>query len=118
VAPGRWPTFWNGNVKAITGIARIDNAPYLFFGAPGGIGPAMTQTQVEITPTQSRYEFTAAGVTLYLTFISSEDTNDLRLLSMPWADYLVPNTLNPEFQNQTDDFTGRIAHSSNLANAF
>jgi len=32
-----------------------------------------------------------------------------------WADYLVPNTLNPEFQNQTDDFTGKIAHSSNLA---
>ncbi|MBV8967804.1 MAG: DUF4965 domain-containing protein, partial [Verrucomicrobia bacterium] len=32
-----------------------------------------------------------------------------------WADYLVPNTLDPGFQNQTDDFTGFIAHSSNLA---
>lgn len=32
-----------------------------------------------------------------------------------WAEYLVANTLDPGFQNQTDDFTGFIAHSSNLA---
>ena len=40
-----------------------------------------------------------------------------------WADYLlsvppggnVPNALDPAFQNQTDDFTGAIAHSVNLA---
>src|SRR5262249_25080782 len=32
-----------------------------------------------------------------------------------WADYLVATTLDPEYQNQTDDFTGFIAHSSNLA---
>src|SRR5260370_41740972 len=30
-----------------------------------------------------------------------------------WADYLVPNTPDPGYQNQTDDFTGFIAHSSN-----
>jgi len=32
-----------------------------------------------------------------------------------WADYLVPNTLDPGCQNQTDDFTGSICHSVNLA---
>jgi len=32
-----------------------------------------------------------------------------------WAEYLVGNTLDPGFQNQTDDFTGFIAHSANLA---
>jgi len=32
-----------------------------------------------------------------------------------WADYLVGNALDPEFQNQTDDFTGFIGHSVNLA---
>jgi hypothetical protein len=40
-----------------------------------------------------------------------------------WADYLMtvptggtsPNALDPQFQNQTDDFTGPIAHSVNLA---
>ena len=32
-----------------------------------------------------------------------------------WADYLVANALDPGLQNQTDDFTGFIAHSANLA---
>jgi hypothetical protein len=32
-----------------------------------------------------------------------------------WAEYLVGVTLDPGFQNQTDDFTGFIAHSANLA---
>ncbi len=32
-----------------------------------------------------------------------------------WADYLVDNALDPGYQNQTDDFTGFIAHSVNLA---
>ncbi|WP_410614935.1 glutaminase domain-containing protein [Amycolatopsis sp. lyj-109] len=32
-----------------------------------------------------------------------------------WAEYLVANALDPGFQNQTDDFTGFIAHSANLA---
>ncbi|MEU6405117.1 DUF5127 domain-containing protein [Streptomyces sp. NPDC046985] len=32
-----------------------------------------------------------------------------------WAEYLSANALDPGYQNQTDDFTGFIAHSSNLA---
>jgi hypothetical protein len=32
-----------------------------------------------------------------------------------WGDYLVANTLDPACQNQTDDFTGHICHSVNLA---
>ena len=32
-----------------------------------------------------------------------------------WAEYLVANALDPHLQNQTDDFTGFIAHSANLA---
>jgi hypothetical protein len=32
-----------------------------------------------------------------------------------WADYLAANALDPGLQNQTDDFTGFIAHSANLA---
>jgi hypothetical protein len=32
-----------------------------------------------------------------------------------WGDYLVQNALDPDLQNQTDDFTGFIAHSVNLA---
>ncbi len=36
-------------------------------------------------------------------------------IAKQWADYLVPNTLDPGCQNQTDDFTGSICHSVNLA---
>jgi hypothetical protein len=32
-----------------------------------------------------------------------------------WGEYLVANALDPGFQNQTDDFTGFIGHSANLA---
>ena len=32
-----------------------------------------------------------------------------------WADYEVQNALMPAYQNQTDDFTGSIANSANLA---
>ena len=32
-----------------------------------------------------------------------------------WSDYLVDNALDPGYQNQTDDFTGFIGHSANLA---
>jgi hypothetical protein len=32
-----------------------------------------------------------------------------------WAEYLIGTALDPGFQNQTDDFTGFIAHSANLA---
>ncbi|MCQ8240153.1 glutaminase domain-containing protein [Rhizosaccharibacter radicis] len=49
--------------------------------------------------------------------------NDHYALFKQWATYLLtipagvryPNALDPQFQNQTDDFTGPIAHSVNLA---
>jgi len=36
-------------------------------------------------------------------------------IAKQWAQYLVPHTLDPQNQNQTDDFTGFINHSANLA---
>ena len=71
IAPGVWPEFWNGNVKAITGIATIDNQPYLFMGAPGvpHIANSMAQTSLKTTPTQSIFTFNAAGVALTGNFL-------------------------------------------------
>src|SRR5258708_8591099 len=55
----------------------------------------------------------------YLNAASPADASAFALkhykILKQWADYLVPNTLDPGYQNQTDDFTGFIAHSSNLA---
>ncbi|MEV7422196.1 DUF4965 domain-containing protein [Streptomyces sp. NPDC091212] len=41
-------------------------------------------------------------------------TRHYRILRQ-WAEYLVGHALDPGYQNQTDDFTGFIAHSANLA---
>lgn len=85
--PGTWPTFWNGNIKAITGIVRVDGTPYIFFGSPGGIGTVQnaTQVQLEITATQSRYVFQAGGVVLYVNFLSPIEATDLSRLSIPFG---------------------------------
>jgi hypothetical protein len=58
-------------------------------------------------------------VAAYLRRLSAADakafaTAHYRILKQ-WADYLVGNALDPGLQNQTDDFTGFIAHSVNLA---
>lgn len=55
----------------------------------------------------------------YLKYANSPDAtmfvNSHYTILKKWADYLVANALDPGSQNQTDDFTGFIAHSSNLA---
>ncbi len=104
-APGTWSTFWNGNIKAITGLARIDGTAYLFFGSPNvnATVKTMTQLQLEITPTQSRYVFQGGGVTIYLTFLSPVEATDLKRLSIPFG-YIIA-------QAQSNDGT---THSVNL----
>jgi len=84
-APGHWPTFWTGAVKAITGFVRVDGTPYVFLGAPGGGLPLARQLQLEITATQSRYVFAAGGVNLYVNFIAPVDGADLQKLSVPFG---------------------------------
>ena len=65
--PGNWPRFWNGNIKALTGIAHIDGSSYIFMGAPGNIGATqmMTQTNLTVTSTKSIFTLQGAGVYTY-----------------------------------------------------
>jgi Domain of unknown function (DUF5127)/Domain of unknown function (DUF4965)/Domain of unknown function (DUF1793)/Ricin-type beta-trefoil lectin domain-like/Domain of unknown function (DUF4964)/TAT (twin-arginine translocation) pathway signal sequence len=84
---GTWPTFWNGRVTALCGIARIDGTPYLFAGAPSlPSGPAlttMTQTSLQMTATRSTYTLTGGGVTLTVSFLSPVDLGNLQRQSVP-----------------------------------
>lgn len=32
--PGSWPTFWNGRITALTGLAVVDGRPYTWCGDP------------------------------------------------------------------------------------
>jgi hypothetical protein len=116
-APGTWSSFWNGSTKAITGIARIDGTSYTFFGAPPTsiVSQQMTQTQLEVTPTQSRYVFQAGGVTLYLTFLSPVEATDVQRLSMPLG-YLTAQVQSNDGKSHTVnlyfDISGEWAHGT------
>jgi hypothetical protein len=90
IAPGIWPEHWNGVIKAITGIAYIDNQSYLFMGDPNvqGLTHSMTQTSLTTTPTQSIFTFNAGGVNLTVDFLSPVEAKDLRRLSMPLSDII------------------------------
>ncbi len=114
--PGTWPAFWNGSTKAMTGIARIDGIAYTFMGSPRIDEkqlPAMTQTALEITPTQSHFTFQTAGVTLTLNFLSPVEPDDLRRLSVPFG-YIFASANSNDGKSHTVslyfDISGEWAH--------
>jgi len=84
---GTWPTFWNGRITALCGIARIDGTPYVFLGNPAlPGGPAlstMTQTSLQLTATRSIFALTGGGVTLTVTFFSPVELGDLKRQCVP-----------------------------------
>jgi Domain of unknown function (DUF5127)/Domain of unknown function (DUF4965)/Domain of unknown function (DUF1793)/Domain of unknown function (DUF4964) len=85
--PGSWATFWTGHVTAMTGLARIDGTAYVFMGIPviqnQPAFPALTQTDLTVTPTRSIFTLTGGGITLTVTFLSPVEPGDLRRQSMP-----------------------------------
>ncbi len=112
-----WPTHWNGTVKAITGIAMIDNKPYLFLGAPNTAGlNAMTQTSLKTTATQSIFTFEAGGVLLTMDMLSPVEANDLKRLSMPLGN-IVTSVHSTDGSSHTVsvyyDISGEWAHGTN-----
>ncbi|WP_333771101.1 glutaminase domain-containing protein [Streptomyces sp. IBSBF 2435] len=84
---GTWPTFWNGHITALCGLARIDGAAYIFAGSPAlPAGPAlatMQQTSLQLTATRSVYTLTGGGVALTVTFFSPVDLGNLQRQSVP-----------------------------------
>lgn len=77
------PKLWNGQIKGMTGILKIDGKAYRFLGQPVSSLPALRQDSVRILPTRSVFEFSHEDVKLSLEFLSPMDPRDLRLLSLP-----------------------------------
>jgi hypothetical protein len=75
-----WPKHWTGTNHELCGIIRIDEKPYAYLGAPGGIDK-MTQTSVNVTPTRTIYTFKQDGVKLTLTFLTPALPQKLDILS-------------------------------------
>jgi hypothetical protein len=83
---GTWPSFWAGQVTAITGIVRIDGTAYVFAGAPGSPSlPLLSQASLTYTATQSTYTFTGGGINLTVNFISPVDPESLQRQSVPMS---------------------------------
>lgn len=83
--PTTWPNFWNGSIKAITGIARVDGASFVFFGAPTDIGTVGTATMTSrtLTPTKTSFVFGAGGIALTVELLSPVEVSDLKRQSTP-----------------------------------
>jgi hypothetical protein len=85
--PGTWPTFWTGHVTAMAGLARIDGTTHVFMGNPlidnAPAFPALVQTDLTVTATQSIFTLTGGGVRLTVTFLSPVEPGDEQRQSMP-----------------------------------
>jgi len=81
---------WTGSDQPMTGLARIDGKTFRYMGgvSRGMQAGAMKQESLELTPTRTRYRFSAAGVTLDFTFLTPALPADLDILSRP-VTYLV-----------------------------
>ena len=77
------PKLWNGQIKGMVGMLRIDGKAYRFMGLPSSPLPALRQDSVRILPTRTVFEFSHDDVRLRLEFLSPLDPRDLRLLSLP-----------------------------------
>jgi hypothetical protein len=74
---------WTGTEQQLAGLIRIDGQALRFMGAGRGAASAMKQTDLEVTPTRTRYTFEAGGVRLVLTFLTPALLSDLEVLSRP-----------------------------------
>jgi hypothetical protein len=79
------PKLWNGQVKGMAGLVRVDGKAYRFLGMPGSSIPAMRQERVRVWPTRTEFEFSIEDVRLKLEFLSPLDPRDLQALSLPLA---------------------------------
>jgi hypothetical protein len=117
---GSWPTFWNGTVKAFTGIARVDGAAFLLAGAPTGIGTVGATSLVSrsMTPTKTEYVLAASGVEITLDFLSPVEPGDLKRQSMPLA-YLFASARSADGATHAVslyfDISGEWAHGDSTA---
>ena len=78
-----WPRHWTGTVYALSAMARVDGKAFRVMGPSPRQVPAMTQTGLIVTPTQTFYTFADAGVELKLTFTSPLLILDLDIMARP-----------------------------------
>jgi hypothetical protein len=76
-------THWTGKPHRLTGILAIDGASYRFLGSEPRKLRALDQIHSNITPTQTIYRFSGAGVDLTVKFTTPLLPRDIDTLSRP-----------------------------------
>lgn len=74
---------WTGAAHPLCSLVRVDGAVFRIMGADPRNTPALPQTQLEVLPTHTRYQFEGAGVRVSLVFLNPSLPNDLELVSRP-----------------------------------
>lgn len=74
---------WTGVTQSLTSLARIDGKVFRLMGTDPRDVPALTQTNVDVLPTHTRYAFAGAGVEVTLTFLTPSLPQNLELVSRP-----------------------------------
>jgi len=79
---------WTGKPNRLTSLLRIDGKAFRLMGTEPAAIPPLPQTDLVVTPTQTRYTFAGAGVQLTLTFLTPALPDDLEVLARPLT-YLI-----------------------------
>ena len=78
---------WTGKQHSLVGIISVDGKPYKFLGElPGDTTHSIfnaTQLSVDVTATQTKYQFSCGPVALGINFLSPLIASDLDLVSRP-----------------------------------
>jgi len=105
-------------------LSYVENNPYPKTFAPHDIGASYPNASGHLTTGEEDMpvEESANMIIMVAAYLARTRAADARVYATAhyrvlkqWADYLVANALDPANQNQTDDFTGFIGHSVNLA---
>ncbi|MBZ5497195.1 MAG: DUF4965 domain-containing protein [Acidobacteriia bacterium] len=91
-------THWTGTAQSMSGMVSIDGRPFQIMGAAGRGNPVMKQTEMEVLPTRTIYQFDAEGVHITLTFMTPALPDDLEILSRP-VTYLIWNVRSTDSRN-------------------
>lgn len=74
---------WSGTRMTMQSMVRVDGKSYRIMGdEPRIIAPA-EQTNLQVFPTRTRYEFQAGGVRVEFTFLTPDLPQDIDVLSRP-----------------------------------
>ena len=76
----------SGQITGWTGLIRVDNATYVWMGAPSNMTTLVNQIAFEYTSTRSIFTMDVAGIVgMNVTFLSLVSPNDLLRASLPYS---------------------------------